>query len=136
MKVILTKTQKITKVADGYAFNYLFPRGLAVPADAKHLNKLKQQEQKRIKLKAKQAQKLAKLAKQFDKKSFEFEVEGNPETGQLHQTMTRAKLAKSLGVDKKYIEFDKPFKKLGEYKVRLRFGDKVANIVIRITIKK
>lgn len=136
MKVIIAKTQKIIKVADGYAFNYLFPRGLAVPADDKHLKKLKQQEQNKLKMKAKQAKQHAKLAKQFDKQTFEFAVDGNQETGQLHQTITRSKLAKLLAIDKKHIDFDKPFKKPGEYKIRLRFADKVANIKIRITIKK
>jgi large subunit ribosomal protein L9 len=52
MKVILTKDVKgqgkqgdVVNVSDGYARNYLFPRGLAIEADEKSLRALKEQKQ-------------------------------------------------------------------------------------------
>ena len=51
MKVILTqdvpsqgKKGTIKNVSDGYATNFLFPKGLAVPATDKAINELKQAE--------------------------------------------------------------------------------------------
>lgn len=51
MKVILLqdvksqgKKDQVINVSDGYATNFLFPRKLAVPADAKALNEIKQKE--------------------------------------------------------------------------------------------
>ena len=51
MKVILLKDVKgqgkkdqVVNVSDGYARNYLFPNGLAVAADAKALNEIKNKE--------------------------------------------------------------------------------------------
>ena len=51
MKVILLKDVKsqgkkdeLINVSDGYARNYLIPRGLAVEADAKALNDIKNRE--------------------------------------------------------------------------------------------
>ena len=48
MKVILTqdvknqgKKDQIIEVSDGYARNFLFPKKLAIPADAKALNEVK-----------------------------------------------------------------------------------------------
>ena len=51
MKVILTKDVKaqgkagqIINVSDGYARNFLFPKGLAIEADAKAMNEIKNKE--------------------------------------------------------------------------------------------
>ena len=51
MKVILTadvkgqgKKDQIVDVSDGYARNFLFPKKLAVPADAKSMNEIKNKE--------------------------------------------------------------------------------------------
>ncbi|MBE6573605.1 MAG: 50S ribosomal protein L9 [Ruminococcaceae bacterium] len=51
MKVVLTKDVKsqgkagqVINVSDGYARNFLFPKGLAIEADAKALNEIKNRE--------------------------------------------------------------------------------------------
>ena len=51
MKVILTKDVKaqgkagqVINVSDGYARNFLFPKGLAIEADAKAMNEIKNKE--------------------------------------------------------------------------------------------
>ena len=51
MKVVLTKDVKaqgkagqVINVSDGYARNFLFPKGLAIEADAKALNEIKNKE--------------------------------------------------------------------------------------------
>ena len=51
MKVILTqdvngqgKKDQLVDVSDGYARNFLFPKKLAIPADAKAMNEIKNKE--------------------------------------------------------------------------------------------
>lgn len=51
MKVILTqdvkgqgKKDQLVNVSDGYARNFLLPKGLAIPADAKSINEMKNKE--------------------------------------------------------------------------------------------
>ena len=51
MKLILTqdvkgqgKKDQVIDVSDGYARNFLLPRGLAIPADAKALSEIKNRE--------------------------------------------------------------------------------------------
>ena len=55
MKVILTqdvknqgKKDQIIEVSDGYARNFLFPKKLAIPADAKAINEAKNKEASRL----------------------------------------------------------------------------------------
>ena len=51
MKLLLTqdvkgqgKKDQIVEVSDGYARNFLIPKGLAIPADAKAINEAKNKE--------------------------------------------------------------------------------------------
>ena len=69
MKVVLTKDVKgqgkkdqVVNVSDGYARNFLFPQKLAVPADAKVMNEIKNREaseKHRIETERAEAQKTA-----------------------------------------------------------------------------
>jgi len=69
MKVILTQDVKghgkqgdIVNVSDGYARNYLFPRGLAIVADEKSLKVLEDKKQKEAKRKQNELAEARKLA--------------------------------------------------------------------------
>ena len=55
MKLILTqdvkgqgKKDQVINVSDGYARNFLLPKGLAVPADAKSMSEIKSREESRL----------------------------------------------------------------------------------------
>ena len=69
MKVILTQDVKghgkqgdIVNVSDGYARNYLFPRGLAIAADEKNLRELNDKKQKEAKRKQSEQAEARELA--------------------------------------------------------------------------
>ena len=75
MKVILKqdikgvgKKDQIINAADGYARNYLFPKGLAIPADTGNLNNLKAKEISTQKQKAKNLANSKKLADELKTK--------------------------------------------------------------------
>ena len=62
------KKDQIINAADGYARNYLFPKGLAIPADTGNLNNLKAKEISTQKQKAKNLANSKKLADELKTK--------------------------------------------------------------------
>ena len=60
------KKGQIIKVSDGYARNFLFPRGLAKPATADALNTAKMKELARIDQEAREKAAAENIARRFD----------------------------------------------------------------------
>ena len=125
MKVILKqdvksigKKDEIHEVSDGYARNFLFPRGLAAVADADAVNTA------RTKSEAK-AHHEAKIKGQI----VSVKVKGGA-SGKLHGKVTAKEVAEQLykltgtEIDKKKIEMPASIKEFGSYdaKVRLHVG--------------
>ncbi|OLD36051.1 MAG: 50S ribosomal protein L9 [Armatimonadetes bacterium 13_1_40CM_3_65_7] len=118
MKVILLKdvdglgaTGSVRDVKEGYARNYLFPRGLAVPATERAVRTLQHQQQTT-------AQRLQAVV--------EIRAKGG-EGGRLFGSVTTADIAQILvergfQVDKKQIALDEPIKTAGFFKVPVRVG--------------
>ena len=129
MKVLLKKDVHgsgkegdIVNVADGYANNYLIPRGLAVSADAGVINaaKIKKQAQKhRVEVQRQNAKALAKNMSKLTVKVYS----KAGENGRLFGSITGKEVSEALqeqydiNVDKKKIRFDEPIKAVGIYTV-------------------
>lgn len=129
MKVLLKKDVHgsgkegdIVNVADGYANNYLIPRGLAVSADAGVINaaKIKKQAQKhRVEVQRQNAKALAKNMSKLTVKVYS----KAGENGRLFGSITGKEVAEALkeqydiDVDKKKIRFEEPIKAVGVYTV-------------------
>lgn len=132
MKVILQRSVDklgtpgdVVEVADGYARNYLIPRGLAVAASkgaVKHVESLKAAHDKRTsKVREEQEAVAAKLA------AAPIRITAQAgEEGKLFGSVTAADLAEELakvaeGVDRRDIVLDEPIRSVGvhEFKVRL-----------------
>ncbi len=132
MKVILKQTvPKVGKegtvavVADGYARNYLFPRGLAILADK---NQLKVLERRQLKVAEKTADLKAAaeaLKELLDGKTVRIEGKVGKDSGKLFGAVTSqdvVDLIKSqLGqtVEKKQVALIEPIKRLGIHSVEL-----------------
>lgn len=131
MKVILMQEVKalgkkgeVKEVAEGYARNFLFPRGLAVEASGGYLKQHRQQEQTAAGKKAKVLAEAQKLAGIIDGQSVAITVRVG-EGGRLFGSVTTADIAQALKergflVDKRKIEMTEPIKSLGTYSVRVR----------------
>lgn len=129
MKVLLKKDVHgsgkegdIVNVADGYANNYLIPRGLAVSADAGVINaaRIKKQAQKhRVEVQRQNAKALAKNMSKLTVKVYS----KAGENGRLFGSITGKEVADALkeqydiDVDKKKIRFEEPIKAIGIYTV-------------------
>ena len=132
MKVILLQTvpkvgteSTVVNVADGFARNFLFPRGLAIVADKNQVNALNRRLER-------QAVKLGHL--KTDAEALKVKLDGSvvriagqvgAVEGKLFGAITAQNVADAiksqLGVslDKKQVGVVDPFKKLGRYAVTL-----------------
>ena len=137
MKVILKedikgvgKKDEIINASDGYARNYLFPKNLAVPADAKNMNILnskKVSEQHKKNLELEEAKKV-----QEKMKSIIVKVKTKAgENGKTFGSITSKEIAENLEeqykikVDKKKITLNEPIKTLGNYIVSVKLFEGV-----------
>lgn len=116
------KAGDIVTVSDGYASNFLIPRGLAVPADAGTINAAnirKQAAKHRVEVQRKNAQ---ALAADMSKLSVKVYCKAG-ENGRLFGAVTGKEIAAALKeqfditVDKKKIRIDEPIKAVGIYTV-------------------
>ncbi|HIW75003.1 MAG TPA: 50S ribosomal protein L9 [Firmicutes bacterium] len=145
MKVILTQDVKgqgkkgqLVNVSDGYARNFLFPRGLATEANAAAMNELKNREEAaayRVEQEKKQARETAEA---IDGKTVKLTARAG-QGGRLFGSVTSKEVAQALtrdfGVafDKRKIEMD-DIKAFGSYaaEVKLNFGI-TAKITVMVT---
>ena len=136
MKVILKEDVKkigsmgqIVTVADGFARNYLVPKGLAVEANIKnmksleHAKKVIQEKAKKMKASVQDfADRLSKITLVIKAKA--------GEEGKLFGSVTTMDIAEQLKnegieIDKKKISLDEPIKRIGTYAVSIRLHPEV-----------
>ena len=133
MKVILRKDSEtlghigdVISVKDGYARNYLIPRGIAYQATDGNLQQLEEerkQEAKRIDKERKQAE---NLATQLEKISVTIKMKVGEEDklfgSVTAQMIAEALVEKEITLDKRHIELEEPLKALGIYEVPVRLS--------------
>ena len=148
MKVILLadvkgqgKKDQIVEVSDGYARNFLFPKKLAIVADAKAQNDLmgkKAAAEHRIEEERKIARELAEKIAAMNL-SIPASIGGD---GRLYGAITAKDIAESasviLGVqvDKRKIQLDAPIKALGNYTIKVKLYEDIYGTIKLEVIKK
>ncbi len=122
LKDISTKGKRgeIRDVANGYARNFLFPRGLAMPATAGAIKIAKVQSEEKSQRQARQQEEINELIQQLEAKELHLKARAGAK-GHLHGAITSADIAHGLSqlvnieIDKKKIELDEPLHHLGSY---------------------
>jgi len=132
MKIILLqdidnlgKKYEIKEVADGYARNFLIPKGLAKPATKENLKWLESQKEIEVKKAEEELKKVEAVATNIDGQEIIIPVKIGEE-GQLFESITSQKIyekLKELGfeIKKSQIDLTEPIKELGEYPVKIKF---------------
>jgi len=148
MKVILTqdvkgqgKKDQMIEVSDGYARNFLLPRKLAVPADAKSINEMKNKEaSKQHKLDV-EKQNATDIAKRLESIKLIFAYAAGPDK-KLYGSVTAKDIAEALEkqhgivVDKRKITLVEPIKSFGSFEATVRLFNEVnGKIHIEVTSK-
>ncbi len=144
MKIILMNDVKslgttgtVLDVADGYARNFLLPRGLAAEASKGSLALLEQQRKAKARRDAEAIANAEALGKQLEglQLSVPAKAGGN---GRLFGAVTNGNVADAIHaalgieIDRHKIEVPENIKSLGSYPVEIRLGK---NIVAKTTVK-
>ena len=149
MKVILCadvkgqgKKDQVIEVSDGYARNFLFPKKLAIPADAKGLNEAKDKEaskQHKIDVERQNAKDIAQKLKSI---KVVFEYAAGPDK-KLYGSVTAKDIAEALQkkhnitVDKRKITLAVPIKSFGTFSADVKlFNDVTGKIIVEVTSKQ
>src|SRR5205085_10174649 len=126
------------KVAAGYARNYLFPQGLAIPLSGANKRRLESLKQRRAEREAHELNTMTELSKGISKLICLVTVKTG-EDGKMFGAVTPGMIADQLKtqfeilLDKKKIHLDHPLRALGDHEVELRLHpDVVATLKVRV----
>ncbi len=145
MKVILLQDIKgvghkfdVKQVKDGYARNFLFPRGLAKFAKDTTVKELETQKAAWQKEKQEIKNLLETLAKKLAEQEFRFTVKTG-EKGEIFSSVNKEDIKTRIYTDigsalRNYsdnleIELERPIKKLGEHQVEINLGEGIKTTV-------
>lgn len=145
MKVLLLRDVKrlgsagdVKEVADGYAANYLIPRGLAVQATPSILKEYQERQKARERKKAHEQESVENLANRLRTTVLTFIVRAG-ETGKLYGSITSsdiaARLAAEIGkpFDKRQILLEHPIRELGDHRVEIKLmSNQVAEVTVQV----
>jgi len=111
------------EVKDGYARNYLIPRGLALVANKASLSKFQDLERMRLRTAEMQKQKFLKIKEEIEKISLTVTAEAKNDE-ELYGAVTESQIEKLLEtegipLEKGSIVIDEPMRKLGVYDLKI-----------------
>ena len=142
MKIILKQDVKgkgkkgqMIEAAEGYARNFLIPKGLAVEATADAVNTMK------LQAKAKAKADAEAIAEKLKACQVKITAKGG-EGGKLFGAVTGAAIADALQaqygltVDGKKLVLDQPIKSFGSYEVKAKLGYEVSGTVYVLVIEE
>ena len=137
MKVILKqdikgvgKKDEIINASDGYARNFLFPKNMAVEANAENMSKLKAKQDSNAYKKGQEKEEAQKIADRLSKISLKIKVKSGA-NGKIFGGVSSKEIADSLEkeykikVDKKKIELKETVKNLGTFSVDIKLFEGV-----------
>jgi large subunit ribosomal protein L9 len=125
--VDLGEAGEIKRVADGYARNYLVPRGMAVRATPGAIKQAEKQRKAASRRQAKELSEAQALAQTLDGVSVTFQARAG-ETDRLYGSITNVNIAEALEektgqeVDRRKIEMEEPLKELGTHAITVRLA--------------
>lgn len=137
MKVILKadikgvgKKDEIINASDGYARNFLFPKNLAVEANAENMSKLKAKQNSAKFQKQQEKEEAMRIADKLSKISLKIKVKSG-ENGKIFGGVSNKEIAQELEkehkivVDKKKIDLKETIKTLGSRTIDIKLFEGV-----------
>lgn len=145
MKVILTQDVKnlgkegdVKNVSDGYARNYLMPKGLVVEATKANLKEIEDQTNRLQKQKDREKTQAQVLHDRLNGKSITLTARSGG-GDKLFGAVTAKEIADALNkqfkvkLDKKKVDLGEPIKHLGEYPVKIKIYPQIqAGITVKV----
>jgi large subunit ribosomal protein L9 len=128
----------LVKVAPGYARNYLFPQGLAVPLTSANKRRIEALKRRRGEREAHEFNTMSELSKSISKLIAVLQVKTGDD-GKMFGAVTAGMIADQLKtqfdvvLDKKKIHLEHPIKTIGEHEIELRLHAEVhATLKVRV----
>jgi large subunit ribosomal protein L9 len=118
---------EIKRVADGYARNYLFPKGWAVLAKPGAIRQAELQRTAEDRRQARALSEAQALAQQLDGLTVTFQARAG-ESDRLYGSITNVNIAEALEeqvgqeVDRRKVDLEEPLKELGTHAVTVRLA--------------
>ena len=112
------KKDQVIEASDGYARNYLFPKKLAIEANAENMNEWKAKQNSQAFKKSQEKEEAKKIAKKMENIIVKVEIRAG-ENGRIFGSVSSKEIAENLEkqykivVDKKKIDLKEPIKSLG-----------------------
>ena len=141
MKVILKenikgvgKKDEVINASDGYARNFLFPKNLAVEANAENMSKLKAKQDSNAFKKSQEKEEAQKIADKLSKILLKIQVKAGS-NGKIFGGVSSKEIAENLEkqyqikVDKKKIDLKDAIKILGTFNVDIKLFEGVVGKV-------
>lgn len=123
------KKGEVKEVAEGYARNFLLPKGFAVEANKGNVSKLEQQKDSEQKKQQRELEEAKALAKKIDATNLVIKAKAG-EGGRLYGAVTSKQIADELKklqitIDKRKIALDDAIRTLGTTKIEVKIYPKV-----------
>ena len=148
MKVILKadvrgkgKKGQMIEVAEGYARNFLMPKGLAVLATVDAVNTMRLQEKAKAKADAEAKAAATEIAEKLKGMQVKVVSKGG-EGGKLFGAVTGREISAALkeqhgvDIDSKKLVLDEPIKSFGSYQVKAKLGFEISGTVYVIVTEE
>ena len=121
------------EVADGYARNYLIPRGMAYLATRGNIKRVEDEKRQVAKQAARMEEMAREMADRLSEQSLTFVVKAT-EDDQLYGSVSEGDIAgqlreKGFDVDKRMIRLDEPIKSLGVFTIDVKLHPEVTGQV-------
>jgi large subunit ribosomal protein L9 len=127
------------KVAAGYARNYLFPQGLAIPLTSANKRQIEALQKRRVDREAKELNTMTELASTLNKLTLVLHVKTG-EDGKMFGSVTAGTIVDELRhqydaqLDKRKVQLAHPIKTLGEHEVPLHLHHDV-NCTLKVKVE-
>ena len=134
------KKGEMKEVSEGYARNYLIPRGLAMKATADNLNALALKEKAKAAQAAKEKAQAQEHAKQLESCVVKVKARGG-ENGKLFGSVTNKEVADALKeqygieLEKNRILLEENIKSFGSYELRCKLGYEVSGTIHLLVVE-
>ena len=124
----------MVNVSDGYARNFLFPKNLAVPANADNVNKMKMQDKARAAQMAAEKAEAEAIAEKL--KAIVVKIPAKAGSGgRLFGAVTTKEVSEALlaqheiNINKSKLVQDEPIKSFGTYQLKAKLGYEISGAV-------
>jgi len=133
----LGKIGEVVRVRDGFARNYLLPRGLVLVANKKNLKQFEHQKRVVASQKQRLQREAQSLADQLSSVSLVIPMKTGEE-GRLFGSVTgilieKALKAKGLEVDRRKIHLEEPIRTLGDFEIPIRLAADVT-VTVKLSV--